>query len=147
MEDPRIRKSYWMLRVAYGAVPVVAGLDKFTNLLVDWKTYLAPWQVALLPVSPATFMHLVGLVEVAVGIAILAGLTRLGAYVASAWLAAIALSILTSGQHLDVAVRDLMMALGAFTLGRLAEVIAPARREVLPARAAPASASPTAQHG
>jgi len=136
--DDRIRSTWWTLRVAYGLVPVVAGLDKFTNLLCDWKSYLAPWFAALLPVSPTSFMHLVGLIEIAVGIAILAGLTRIGAYVASAWLAAIALNILTSGQHLDVAVRDLMMALGAFTLGRLSEVVVPERRGALRPSSAPA---------
>jgi uncharacterized membrane protein YphA (DoxX/SURF4 family) len=136
MED-KLRSTWWTLRIAYGLVPIVAGLDKFTNLLCDWKGYLAPWFAALLPVSPTSFMHLVGLIEVAVGIAILAGVTRVGAYVASAWLAAIAVNILTSGQHLDVAVRDLMMALGAFTLGRLSEVVAPERHaEVRHARTA-----------
>jgi uncharacterized membrane protein YphA (DoxX/SURF4 family) len=137
MED-KLRSTWWTLRIAYGLVPVVAGLDKFTNLLCDWKGYLAPWFAALLPVSPTSFMHLVGLIEIAVGIAILAGVTRIGAYVASAWLAAIAINILTSGQHLDVAVRDLMMALGAFTLGRLSEVVAPERHAAL--RHAPTAA-------
>jgi uncharacterized membrane protein YphA (DoxX/SURF4 family) len=135
--NDKIRSTWWTLRIAYGLVPVVAGLDKFTNLLCDWKGYLAPWMAALLPVSPTTFMHLVGVVEIVVGIAILAGITRIGAYVASAWLVGIALNIVTSGQHLDVAVRDLMMALGAFTLGRLSEVVVPERRaELRPASSA-----------
>lgn len=113
--------AYWALRVAYGAVPIVAGLDKFTNLLVDWKTYLSPLFVRLLPIPPATFLHLVGIVEIAVGVLVLLAATRVGAYAAAAWLVCIALNILASGQHLDVAARDLVMAVGAYTLARLEE--------------------------
>ncbi|HZY05726.1 MAG TPA: DoxX family membrane protein [Anaeromyxobacteraceae bacterium] len=121
MNDKRIDSAYWALRIAYGAVPIVAGLDKFTNLLVDWKSYLSPLLAGLLPVSPATFMQAVGVVEIAVGLLVLFAATRVGAWLAAAWLAGIALNILTSGHHLDVAVRDLVMALGAYTLARLEE--------------------------
>ncbi len=121
MTDKRTDSAYWALRVAYGAVPIVAGLDKFTNLLVDWKTYLSPLFVQLLPIPPATFMHLVGIVEIAVGVLVLLAATRAGAYAAAAWLVCIALNILASGQHLDVAARDLVMAVGAYTLARLEE--------------------------
>lgn len=122
MTDKRIDPAYWALRAAYGAVPIVAGLDKFTNLLVDWKTYLSPFLVRLLPVSPAAFLHAVGVVEIAVGLLVLFVATRVGAWLAAAWLACIALQILTSGQHLDVAVRDAVMAVGAYTLARLEEI-------------------------
>jgi uncharacterized membrane protein YphA (DoxX/SURF4 family) len=131
MQDKRLHSAYWALRVAYGVVPIVAGLDKFTNLLVDWRTYLSPLFERLLPVSPTTFMHLVGIVEIVVGLAVLTAFTRLGSYVAAIWLACIALNILTSGQHLDVAVRDLVMALGAYTLARLEEVREPARQRAV----------------
>ncbi len=139
MNDKRIDSAYWALRVAYGAVPIVAGLDKFTNLLVDWKIYLSPLAIRILPFSPTTFMHLVGLVEIVVGLLVLFAATRVGAYVAAVWLLCIALNILTSGQHLDVAVRDVVMALGAYTLARLEEVRAPAgarSRALDPAHAA-----------
>jgi uncharacterized membrane protein YphA (DoxX/SURF4 family) len=121
MTDHRTDSAYWALRVAYGAVPIVAGLDKFTNLLVDWKTYLSPFLARLLPVSPATFLHAVGVVEIGVGLLVLFAATRLGAYLAAAWLACIALQVVVSGQHLDVGVRDAVMALGAYTLARLEE--------------------------
>lgn len=122
MSDKRLETPYWALRIAFGVVPIVAGLDKFTNLLVQWPIYLSPLFARLLPFSPATFMHLAGVVEVAVGIAILAGQTRFGAYAASAWLAAIVVNLLTSGTHLDVAARDAVMVVAAWTLGRLSEV-------------------------
>jgi uncharacterized membrane protein YphA (DoxX/SURF4 family) len=122
MKESKLNAPYWALRIAFGAVPVVAGLDKFTNLLVDWKIYLSPIAERVIPLSPATFMGVVGVIEIVVGLAVLTKLTRLGAYVAAIWLVGIALNILTSGHHLDVAVRDLVMALGAFTLARLEEV-------------------------
>ncbi len=122
MNDKRIDSAYLALRTAYGVVPVVAGIDKFTNLLVDWKTYLSPFVAGLLPVSPATFMHAVGIVEIAVGLLVLVVATRAGAYLAAVWLACIALQILTSGHHLDVAARDAVMAIGAYSLARLQEV-------------------------
>lgn len=112
------------LRIAYGVVPIVAGLDKFTNLLTDWTQYLSPLAARVLPVSPEAFMRVVGVVEVAVGVLVLSRLTRLGAAIASAWLAAIALNLVTSGRFLDVAARDAVMAVGAYALYRLAPVSA-----------------------
>ncbi len=66
-------------------------------------------------------MGLVGIIEMAVGIAILTRWTRLGAYVASAWLLAVAANLVLAG-FFDVAVRDVVMSLGAFALARLTEV-------------------------
>jgi hypothetical protein len=76
----------------------------------------------VIPVSPATFMRAIGLVEMVVGLAILTRWTRLGAYVAGIWLVGIALNLLTMGAYLDVAVRDLLLALAAYTLAQLTEV-------------------------
>jgi hypothetical protein len=119
---------YQPLRWTYGLVPVVAGLDKFFNLLADWESYLNPAVAALLPMSPGTFMAIVGVIEIAAGVIVLSKWTRLGAYVVMAWLVLIAVNLLLAGFY-DVAVRDLVMAVGAYTLGRLAEV-----RQVVPVR-------------
>jgi hypothetical protein len=80
-------------------------------------------------------MHIVGVVELAVGAAILAGYTQLGGYVAAAWLICIALNLVTTGRYLDVAVRDVAMAVAAFTLARLTEA------GVVPAQASTRSAT------
>jgi uncharacterized membrane protein YphA (DoxX/SURF4 family) len=114
--------AYLSLRVALGVVPIVAGLDKFTNLLTDWQAYLSPLAVRLLPIAPAAFMRVVGVVEIVVGAAILLGYARVFGWVAMAWLAAIALQLVTSGHYLDVAARDAVMAVAAYALARLAEV-------------------------
>jgi uncharacterized membrane protein YphA (DoxX/SURF4 family) len=120
MLSNELNKPYWLLRAVFGVVPIVAGLDKFTNLLTSWEQYLSPWVSRVIPGS--TFMHIVGVVEIAAGILVLSKLTRVGAYVVAAWLVGIALNLLTTGHYLDVAVRDLVMASGAFTLAKLAEV-------------------------
>lgn len=122
MSDKRLDTPYWALRIAFGVVPIVAGADKFTNFLVDWRIYVSPLFARLMPVSPTTFMHLAGVVEIAVGVVILLGYTRFGGFAAAAWLAAIVVNLLTSGAHLDVAARDAVMVIAAFTLGRLTEV-------------------------
>lgn len=122
MPEKNTAAAYWSLRVAFGVVPIVAGLDKFTNLLTDWAKYLSPLAHRLVPISPAAFMRAAGVVEIVVGAAILAGKARYFGFVAAAWLAAIALELLTTGHYFDVAARDAVMAVAAFALGRLAQV-------------------------
>jgi uncharacterized membrane protein YphA (DoxX/SURF4 family) len=109
------------LWLTYGLVPLLAGLDKFFNLLADWPQYVSPMVAGLLPVSPQAFMYAVGIIEIAVGVLVLTRWTRLGAWIAAAWLVLIALNLVTMGL-LDIAVRDLAMAVGAYTLARLAEL-------------------------
>jgi len=113
-----LNAPYWTLRIAFGAVPAIAGLDKFTNLLVDWTQYLSPLAESLLPVSPHVFMGAVGVIELLVGLAVLTKFTRIGAYVAAAWLVLVAVQVGAAG-YFDVAVRDLVMASAAFTLARI----------------------------
>jgi uncharacterized membrane protein YphA (DoxX/SURF4 family) len=110
---------YFPLRVTYGLVPVLAGLDKFFNILADWPSYLPSIAAEILPVSPTTFMMLVGVVEIIAGLAVLTTLTRLGAYVVMGWLVGVAVTVVAAGYY-DIAVRDLVMAVGAYTLGQVA---------------------------
>ena len=110
-----------LMRYTYGLVPIVAGLDKFTNLLTDWKNYIAPSVSSALPFSASTFMAIVGIVEIVAGIIVLIR-PHLGGYIVMAWLVAIALNLLISGHYYDVAVRDLVMAIGAFSLAKLSVV-------------------------
>jgi len=119
MKDRSLDSVYLPLKIVFGIVPLVAGLDKFTNFLTDWEKYLSPAMRDMLPFSPAVFMMIVGVIEAAVGLAILTKFTRLGAYVAMAWLVLISLNLMLAG-ILDVAVRDLVMAVGAYSLGTVA---------------------------
>lgn len=132
MHDSRIDTPYWMLRITYGLVPIVAGLDKFAHVLVDWDQYLSPLAERILPIPGHQFMYAVGVIEIVAGLLVLSRFARFGAYLVSAWLAAIAVNLVTTGQYYDIAVRDVVMSIGAFCLAKLAEARAeasvPARR-------------------
>jgi uncharacterized membrane protein YphA (DoxX/SURF4 family) len=123
-----------MLRIGYGLVPIVAGADKFTNLLVDWDKYLNPEVERRLPVDGRTFMRLVGVVEIAAGLLVLRR-PRLGGAVVSAWLTAITGNLLSMGRYLDIAARDALLAVGAAALAMMAE--RPERSEQKPQRGMP----------
>jgi uncharacterized membrane protein YphA (DoxX/SURF4 family) len=133
MFDPHLNTPWWALRLTYGLVPIIAGLDKFTHFLTDWTQYLSPLALRVVPVSATTFMYVVGVIEIIAGILVLSRLTRIGAYVVSAWLVAIVFNLLTTGRYFDIAARDLAMAIGAFALAKLTE----AREGVTEGRRAP----------
>jgi uncharacterized membrane protein YphA (DoxX/SURF4 family) len=111
-----------ILKLTYAIIPIVAGADKFTNLLTNWSDYLNPSLIQLLPVSANVFMMIVGVIEIIAGILVLVN-TQKGAYLVCAWLILIALNLISSGQFLDVAVRDLAMAVGAYSLARISGVL------------------------
>src|ERR1700712_4103944 len=97
------------LRLTYGIVPIVAGLDKFTNLLTNWPDYLGAHFTSMLPISVMAFMKIVGIIEIAAGIIVIAR-PLIGAYIVMAWLICIALELIAGAHYFDIAVRDLVMA-------------------------------------
>jgi uncharacterized membrane protein YphA (DoxX/SURF4 family) len=119
--NKHLDSAWWALRIGLGVGPFLAGLDKFFNLLTNWEMYLSPLAQKFLPFSATTFMHIVGVIEMVVGLAILTRWTRIGSYVAAIWLVLIAINLVTTGVFFDLAVRDLEIAIGAFTLARLTE--------------------------
>lgn len=112
------QKLQTILKLTYGIVPIVAGLDKFSNLLVYWPNYLSEGFTSLLPVDGLHFMYIVGIVEIIAGVLTLF-IPRIGAFVVMGWLISIAVTLIAGGHYFDVAVRDLVMAVGAYTLGKL----------------------------
>jgi hypothetical protein len=116
----RLETARLALQWGLGLAAFLAGLDKFVGLLADWPGYVAPIVAAALPASPETFMRVVGVIEMAVGLTILTRWTREGALVAMAWLLLIAGNLVLSGRFFDVAVRDVVMAIAAYTLAQLA---------------------------
>jgi uncharacterized membrane protein YphA (DoxX/SURF4 family) len=113
-----IKQVQNVLRLTFGIVPIVAGLDKFTNLLADWPSYLGGNITAMLPVTATVFMKIVGIIEILAGIIVLVR-PLIGAYIVMVWLICIAVQLIIGGHFFDVAVRDLVMAIGAFTLAKL----------------------------
>ena len=123
--DGGLNSAWWALRVGLGLGPFLAGLDKFFNILADWGMYLSPLAERFLPVSPQVFMRAVGVVEMGVGLLILAGQTRIGGYLTMGWLLAIAVNLVTTGMFYDLAVRDVEIAIAAYALARLTEARKP----------------------
>jgi uncharacterized membrane protein YphA (DoxX/SURF4 family) len=117
-----VEKVYLVLKYTYGAVPIIAGADKFANLLTNWEQFLNTSITDMLPFGAITFMRIVGIIEIIAGILVLLR-PRIGAWVVMGWLLAIALSLILSGNYLDIAVRDIVMAIGAFALAKLSGII------------------------
>jgi uncharacterized membrane protein YphA (DoxX/SURF4 family) len=113
-----LNRAATILRIAIGLMATLAGLDKFFDLLANWEGYIAPIAQQLLPISAGAFMAVVGVIEFVVGITILIIRPSLGAFVASAWLVLVALNLVLGG-YFDIAVRDLVLAVAAYTLGVL----------------------------
>lgn len=112
-------QAFLVLRTAFTVAPIVFGLDKFTNLLVDWTGYLAPAFAGLSPLSPQGSMYVVGVIEIVAGL-LVALHPRLGGLVVALWLAGIILNLLLIPGFYDVALRDFGLLLAAVALQRLA---------------------------
>jgi hypothetical protein len=119
VQDP-VYQAYQILHVGFVVAPLVAGLDKFFHLLVDWDRYLAPFVPAMLGISGQTFMRVVGVVEIAAAL-LVAFKPRIGGYVVAAWLLGIVFNLLLIPGYFDIALRDFGLALGALALARLSE--------------------------
>jgi hypothetical protein len=104
-----------LLKWTYGLVPIAAGADKFLNLLTDWTQYLPQVVTDIIPLTPQAFMSIVGVIEIAAGIIVLIK-PKIGSLVVGFWLLLIAINLLFTGQYFDIAVRDVVMAIGAFSL-------------------------------
>ncbi len=118
--DPAFQ-AFTLLRIGFTVAPILFGLDKFANVLVDWTIYLAPWINDIIPGTASQAMHVIGVVEIVAGIAV-AVRPRYGAYLVAAWLGGIIFNLLTYSGFYDIALRDFGLMLGALTLARLASV-------------------------
>jgi uncharacterized membrane protein YphA (DoxX/SURF4 family) len=123
VETDVVRTTHATLRYVFSIVPVVAGADKFTNFLAQWDTYLNPLAIRIVPVATPTLLHAVGIVEILAG-ALVFLKPRIGGLVVIAWLLAIAAQLLLWGRFLDIAVRDIVIALsGPLVLVRLSPFV------------------------
>jgi hypothetical protein len=120
---PSASLAWRLIRYSYGAVVLLAGLDKVfaTNLIVEWPKYVSPFVAGLLPFDIPTFLFIIGLVEVIVGILLFTRYTVLASYLSVVWLVLISINLLMIGGYLDIAIRDLLLAVGAFAAGQLAQ--------------------------
>ncbi|MBX2922581.1 MAG: hypothetical protein KF746_10355 [Chitinophagaceae bacterium] len=121
--NPSLKQTFNLLKYTFVIVPVVAGADKFTNLLTHWEQYINPSIASLLPFSGPVFMMIVGFIEIIAGVIVLKK-AEIGGYIVAAWLTVIALTLLIGFNYADVAVRDLVMAVSAFAMARISKIVA-----------------------
>ena len=119
LRDDPAYQAFVLMRVGFTVLPIVMGMDKFSNTLVNWENYLAPWIHHLSPLSAVHTMHIVGVIEIVAGVAV-AAKPRYAAYIVAAWLAGIIVNLLSYSGYYDVALRDFGLMLAALTLARLA---------------------------
>jgi hypothetical protein len=114
-------QGYLLLRTGFVIAPILFGVDKFFNFMVDWTDYLAPWINRLIPGTAQEFMYVVGVIEILAGLAVLFS-PRWGSLLVAAWLAAIIANLLTAEppEYYDIALRDFGLFLAALSLNRLA---------------------------
>jgi hypothetical protein len=124
VRDNPTYQAYLTLRTGFIVAPILFGLDKFTNLLTDWTTYLAPSIDRMIPGSATSAMLAVGVVEIVAGL-VVAVRPKIGGYLVAAWLAGIITNLLLLGDHYDVALRDFGLLLAALALARLATAFQP----------------------
>ena len=116
--DPAFQ-AFTLLRIGFTVAPVLFGLDKFLDWLVDWRIYLAPEFNDILPGNAHQALLAVGVIEIVAGL-VVAVRPRYGGYLVAAWLAGIITNLLLQADFYDVALRDFGLLLAALTLARLA---------------------------
>ena len=116
----RARQAFRILHLGFVVAPILAGLDKFFDVLVDWDRYLAPVVTDVLPFSVHSIMVAVGVIEIAAGV-LVAVRPRIGGYVVAVWLWGIIVNLLVAGDFYDITLRDFGLSLGALALALLAE--------------------------
>lgn len=117
-QDPAYQ-AFWLLRIGFVVAPILFGLDKFLDWLVDWERYLAPEINDLIPGNAHQAMLTIGVIEIIAGL-VVAIRPRFGGYLVAAWLAGIIVNLLLIADYYDVALRDFGLLLAALTLARLA---------------------------
>lgn len=122
IKSQSLTQIFTLLKYTFAIVPIVAGADKFTNLLTHWEQYVNPSIAGLLPFSTSVFMMMVGVIEIIAGIIVLKK-AEIGGYIVAGWLTMIALTLLIGFNYADVAVRDLVMAIAAFSMAKISKII------------------------
>jgi hypothetical protein len=107
-----------LLRAAFTIVPIVAGVDKFFDMLTQWGRYLSVTYATLSPFNVTATLYTVGFIEIAAGI-VVAFAPRIGGWLVAGWLGLIILNLALLGGYWDIALRDFGLMLGAIALARL----------------------------
>lgn len=119
----KINTTWWLLKITYGLFFIVAGADKFINLLAHWQNYISPAVITMFHLSPTILAIGAAAIEIALGVALLSPKhTKIGAYLAIGWILIVIANLLSMHQYYDIVVRDFMIMLGAFVLAQLTTI-------------------------
>lgn len=132
MNKDKILIAWRLLYVTYGTMFIVAGLDKYFHYLVDWNIYLNHHIPMYLNLSPEIFMYFTGVIDIAIGLIVFIK-PQIGGYIAALWLTIISIAVISMGTHshegyahvmthYDIALRDLVLAVGAYVLAVLSQM-------------------------
>lgn len=116
-----LKQTFLLLKYTFVLVPIVAGADKFTNLLADWEQYIDASVASMLPISTSLFMKIVGVIEICAGIIVFVN-PKAGGYIIATWLTLVAITLLIGFNFTDVAVRDLVVAISAYSMSQLSKI-------------------------
>lgn len=133
MNKDKIVIAWRLLYITYGVMFIIAGLDKYFHYLVDWNIYLNHVIPMYLNLSPEKFMHIAGVIDIIIGLLVFIK-PQIGGYVAALWLVIISIAVISMGTHshegyahvmthYDIALRDLVLAVGAYVLALLSQVL------------------------
>lgn len=120
IKNQKLANTFKLMKFTFVVLPIVAGADKFTNMLTNWEQYINPLILDILPFSATTFMIIVGVIEIGAGVIVWMK-PQIGGYIVAAWLVGIGCQLLLSFNYLDVAVRDIVMAISAFSMARISQ--------------------------
>lgn len=139
MNKDKILIAWRLLYIAYGFMFIIVGLDKYFHYLVDWNIYLNHAIPMYLNLSSEKFMHITGVIDMAIGLLVFIK-PQIGGYIATLWLVMISIAVISMGTHshegyahimthYDIALRDLVLAVGAYVLTLLSQIFKPTQHD------------------
>ena len=118
-----VMSAFVIMKFTYGAMALIAGLDKFFGLIADWVRFISPLVSRFTPIPATTLLYIVGVTEIVIGLLILSRNTRLGAYLMAFWCFILTFNYLSFGIFFDNAGRSFVLGMSALALGCLAEAV------------------------
>ena len=108
-----------ILLIFFSLTLIIAGLDKFFNILDNWVKFLNP-NLLPFPISPTLFMKLVGVFEILLGLSLFTRWKKQASYAVAIWFVLISINLLSLNMNF-IAFKDTLRAIGAILLAKLYE--------------------------
>ena len=115
-----VRLAYLVLYITFIALPVIAGLDAFFNILVSWDRYVAPFFPSIINVTPELFIKGVGILEIIIGL-LITFQPRWGGYVLMVWFWLVVVNCIILGNYYDITIDIFALSMAALALAKLGE--------------------------